>query len=72
MFEEYTKQAEAAIALAKQSSAELNQNYIGSEHLLMGLLKEGTGIASKVLLMNKVTIENIKLLTEQLVAPMPT
>ena len=70
MFVEYTKQAEAAIALAKQASVELNQNYTGSEHLLMGLLREGTGLASKVLVMNKVTAENIKLLTEQLVAPM--
>ena len=69
MFEEYTRQAETAIALAKQASAELKQNYIGSEHLLMGLLREGTGLASKVLVMNKVTAENIKLLTEQLVAP---
>ena len=70
MFEEYTRQAETAIALARQMSAELKQNYVGSEHLLMGLLKEGTGLASKVLVMNKVTLENIKLLTEQLVAPM--
>ena len=70
MFEEYTRQAEAAIALAKQASAELGQNYIGSEHLLMGLLREGTGLASKVLMMNKVTPDNIRLLTEQLVAPM--
>ncbi|MBO5550330.1 MAG: ATP-dependent Clp protease ATP-binding subunit [Lachnospiraceae bacterium] len=70
MLEEYTKQAEAAIALAKQASVELKQNYTGSEHLLMGLLREGTGVASKVLIMNKVTAENIKLLTEQLVAPM--
>ncbi|MCR5409770.1 MAG: ATP-dependent Clp protease ATP-binding subunit [Lachnospiraceae bacterium] len=70
MFEEYTRQAETAIALAKQSSAELGQNYIGSEHLLMGLLREGSGLAAKVLLVNKVTWENIRLLTEQLVSPM--
>lgn len=70
MFEEYTKQAKTALSLAKHISAELHQNYIGSEHILMGLLKEGTGLASKVLNMNKVTLENIKLLTEQLVAPM--
>lgn len=70
MFEEYTKQAKTAISLAKHISAELHQNYTGSEHILMGLLKEGTGLASKVLNMNKVTLENIKLLTEQLVAPM--
>ena len=70
MSDKYTKQANAAISLAKQISAELGQNYIGSEHILMGLLKEGTGLASKVLNMNKVTLDNIKLLTEQLVSPM--
>ncbi|MBR1914455.1 MAG: ATP-dependent Clp protease ATP-binding subunit, partial [Lachnospiraceae bacterium] len=41
----------------------------GSEHLLIGLIRENTGVAAKVLLMNKVTAENIRLLTEQLVAP---
>ncbi|MCR5774466.1 MAG: ATP-dependent Clp protease ATP-binding subunit [Lachnospiraceae bacterium] len=70
MFEEYTRQAETAIELARESSAELKQNYIGSEHLLMGLLREGTGLAAKVLIMNKVTADNIRLLTVQLVAPM--
>ncbi|MBQ5534333.1 MAG: ATP-dependent Clp protease ATP-binding subunit ClpC, partial [Lachnospiraceae bacterium] len=69
MFEEYTRQAETAIALARRSSEELEQNYIGSEHLLMGLLRENTGVAARVLQMNKVTLENIRLLTEQLVAP---
>ena len=69
MFEEYTKQAEAALALARQASEQLRQNYIGSEHLLIGLIRENTGVAAKVLLMNKVTAENIRLLTEQLVAP---
>ena len=69
MFEEYTRQAENAIALARKSSEELGQNYIGSEHLLMGLLRENTGVAARVLQSNKVTLENIRLLTEQLVAP---
>ena len=69
MFEEYTKQAEVALALARQASEQLRQNYIGSEHLLIGLIRENTGVAAKVLLMNKVTAENIRLLTEQLVAP---
>ncbi|MCR5746675.1 MAG: ATP-dependent Clp protease ATP-binding subunit [Lachnospiraceae bacterium] len=71
MFEEYTKQAETALALARQASEQLRQNYIGSEHLLIGLIRENTGVAAKVLLMNRVTAENIRLLTEQLVAPGP-
>ncbi len=72
MFEEYTKQARTALTLARRMSEELHQNYTGSEHLLMGLLKEGTGLASRVLVMNKVTLESIQLLTEQLVAPPDT
>ncbi len=69
MLNKYTRAADTALSLAKHFSEELGQNYIGSEHLLMGLLKENTGIAAKVLLMNKVSVKNIKNLTEQLVAP---
>ncbi len=69
MPEKYTKAALSSIELAKHFSAELKQNYTGSEHLLMGLLREEGGLASKVLLMNKVTLKNIMNLTEQLVAP---
>ena len=45
----FTKRAEKAIQIASQIAIEFGHNYIGTEHLLYGLLKEGSGVASKVL-----------------------
>ena len=45
----FTNKAEKAIQIANEIAASLGHNYIGTEHLLYGLLDEGTGIASKVL-----------------------
>ncbi len=69
MFQEYTEQAKKALSLAKHSSMELKQNYIGCEHLLLGLLREGTGVAAQVLMGNNVQERNILELIEQLIAP---
>ncbi|MCR5650110.1 MAG: ATP-dependent Clp protease ATP-binding subunit [Lachnospiraceae bacterium] len=69
MFQEYTEQAKKALSIAKKSSKELNQNYIGCEHILLGLLREGTGVAAQVLLGNNVHETNILELIRQLIAP---
>jgi ATP-dependent Clp protease ATP-binding subunit ClpC len=45
----FSPRAQRALELAEQSAAELGHSYIGSEHLLLGLLKEGEGIAHRVL-----------------------
>ena len=45
----FTEKAKAAINLAHDSACELGHGYIGSEHLLLGLIKEGTGVAAKEL-----------------------
>ncbi len=45
MASRFTQKAQAVLNLALQSAAELGHTYIGSEHLLLGLLKEGTGVA---------------------------
>ena len=45
----FTKRAEKAIEIANQIAIDFGHNYIGTEHLLYGLLKEGSGVASKVL-----------------------
>ena len=42
MMPQYTKKAEMALSLAKQTSKELRQNYIGTEHILLVLLREDT------------------------------
>ena len=46
---QFTQRARAALRLAQETSARLGHGYVGSEHLLMGLLKEGQGLAAKVL-----------------------
>ncbi len=69
MFQEYTEQAKKALSIAKKSSKELNQNYIGCEHILLGLLREGTGVAAQVLIGNNVHETNILELIRQLIAP---
>ena len=46
---QFTQRAQAALRLAQESSAQLGHGYVGTEHLLLGLLKEGQGVAYKVL-----------------------
>lgn len=55
----FTNRAKDAIELANDLAIEMGHNYVGTEHLLYGLSKEGTGVASKVLEKNNVTPEKI-------------
>lgn len=45
----FTQRAQAALRLAQEASAQLGHGYVGSEHLLLGLSREGQGVAAKVL-----------------------
>lgn len=65
----YTKKAAHVLQLAKECAAELKANYIGTEHLLAGLLREGGGVAFYVLNSNKIQEKQIMELVDQLVAP---
>ena len=56
----FTKRAEKAIEIANDIALELGHNYIGTEHLLYGLLKEGAGVASKVLENQGLTVEQVE------------
>ncbi|TFB09150.1 ATP-dependent Clp protease ATP-binding subunit [Candidatus Atribacteria bacterium MT.SAG.1] len=49
MFKRYTEKAKKAIMIAQEEAASLNHDYIGTEHILIGLIKEEEGIASQVL-----------------------
>jgi ATP-dependent Clp protease ATP-binding subunit ClpC len=49
MFEQFTDQARRVVVLAQEEARRLNHNYIGTEHLLLGLLAEGEGVAAKAL-----------------------
>jgi len=55
----FTEKAERAINLAQESAKQLGHNYVGTEHLLLGLVREGTGIAARVLQSQGVTEEKI-------------
>ena len=65
----YTVKAKKAIDLAVRMSKLLHHTYIGTEHILLGLLKEGTGTAALVLNDNGVELDKIKELIEELIAP---
>ena len=55
----FTQKAANAINLSEKAAIELGHNYVGSEHILLGLLKEGTGIAYNALVRNGITEENV-------------
>ena len=56
----FTERAQAALRLAQEGSAELGHGYVGSEHLLLGLAREGKGVAAKVLQAAGVEPEGLK------------
>lgn len=66
MNQNYTKSANNALRYAKKIALQLTQEYVGSEHLLLGLVKEKNGLASAVLIQNGVDEERLENLTSQL------
>ena len=69
MDRKFTRQAEAALKLAKTTAKSCEHSYIGTEHLLTGLLKEPEGTAGKILAEFGVDQEKLMELIGQLVAP---
>lgn len=65
----YTKKAEKVLEIAKKASRSMHHSYIETEHLLIGLLGEGSGAAAKVLSSAGVDEERILELIENLIAP---
>lgn len=59
MYGRFTEKAEKAINLSQENAVQLGHNYVGTEHLLLGLLKEGTGVAARVLQGQGVTEEKV-------------
>ena len=60
MIYKFTSRAKKAIEIAQEEAISLGHNYIGSEHILYGLVKEGAGVASKVLANQNVTPEGVE------------
>lgn len=63
----FTKSAEKAIEIANDVAIEMGHNYIGTEHILYGLVKEGTGVAYKVLANQNVTSDAVYSDIEELI-----
>ena len=66
---EFTGKAQAALLLAERCARQLHQSYVGSEHILVGLLRESTGVAARVLQDNGVTEPDVLELIRDFVAP---
>jgi len=67
MYGRFTEKAEKAIAYSQESAMQLGHNYVGTEHLLLGLVKEGTGVASRVLQSQGVTEDKVLKEIEELI-----
>ena len=65
----YTAKAQKALDLAGKTSKNLQHNYIGTEHILLGLIKEGSGVAAQILMDNGVEEDQLLQLIEDLIAP---
>jgi len=67
MYGRFTEKAEKAVNLSQESAMALGHNYVGTEHLLLGLIKEGSGVAAKVLQNQGVTEDKVLKEIEELI-----
>ncbi|MDD4493905.1 MAG: ATP-dependent Clp protease ATP-binding subunit [Eubacteriales bacterium] len=67
MYGRFTEKAERAITLAQESAMQMGHNYVGTEHILLGLVKEGTGVAANVLKAQGATEDKIMNEIEELI-----
>ena len=72
MQSQFTDKARTALQLAERSARRLKQSYVGTEHILLGLLEEGTGVAARVLQENGANEEELKDMIRDLIAPSST
>ena len=66
---QFTEKAKTALELAKKEAKGLRQSYVGTEHLLLGLLREKSGVAARVLLSNGAKEEAVRNMVRDLIAP---
>ncbi len=60
MFEKFTDKARRVVVLAQEEAKLLNHNYIGTEHILLGLIHEGEGVAAKALDALGINLEQVR------------
>ncbi|MFA5059638.1 MAG: ATP-dependent Clp protease ATP-binding subunit [Candidatus Omnitrophota bacterium] len=71
MFNRFTERARKVIVFAKEEARRFNHDYIGTEHILLGLIREGEGVAAAVLQKLGLDLETIRIEVEKLVQPGP-
>lgn len=71
MFDRFTERARKVVILAKEEARRFNHDYIGTEHILLGLIKEGESVAAAVLQNLGLGLDTIRLEVEKLVQPGP-
>ena len=69
MFERFTDRARRVVVLAQEEARLLNHNYIGTEHLLLGLICEDEGVAARVLESLDVSLEDARVQVEEIIGP---
>ena len=69
MIDRFTEKAREAIQTAAELAAQMDHGYVGTEHLLLGLIREGTGVAAMILGHYGVTEEKVLSLMERLISP---
>lgn len=67
MFERFTDRARRVIVLAQEEARMLNHNYIGTEHILLGLIHEGEGVAAKALESMGISLEDVRREVEEII-----
>ena len=69
MFETYTEKAKRVLKEAQKASGQLGQNYVGTEHILIGLLREKSCAASQLLTERKAEEQTLLKLIRELISP---
>ncbi|AUN39106.1 ATP-dependent Clp protease ATP-binding subunit [Tsukamurella tyrosinosolvens] len=67
MFERFTDRARRVVVLAQEEARMLNHNYIGTEHILLGLIHEGEGVAAKALESLGISLEGVRSQVEEII-----
>ncbi|MCL2465849.1 MAG: NDP-hexose 4-ketoreductase, partial [Micrococcales bacterium] len=67
MFERFTDRARRVVVLAQEEARMLNHNYIGTEHILLGLIHEGEGVAAKALESLSISLEAVRAQVQEII-----
>ena len=67
MFERFTDRARRVVVLAQEEARLLNHSYIGTEHILLGLIHEGEGVAAKALESLNISLEAVRAQVEEII-----